>query len=609
MKTVDNIRNVAIIAHVDHGKTTLVDKLLREAGALKAAQLTEERIMDRNDLERERGITILSKCTAVTVGDVRINIIDTPGHADFGGEVERIVQMADGALLLVDAAEGPKPQTRFVLRKALAAGIKPLVVINKIDRKDARCDEVLNEVFDLFCELDANDDQLEFPVVYTSARFGIARSEADGPDHGMELLFRAILEHVPPPEVEEDGPLRFQPTTLDYSDYTGRIAIGRVRSGRVRPGQNVIVLKPDGARRTGSITHVYLFDGVGKRKVDEVTAGNICEIHGLEDIAIGETVTDSEGVEPLPGIHVDEPTLRMLFCVNNSPFAGREGEYVTSRKLRERLEREVRSNVALRVEFLDRQDAFLVSGRGVLHLGILIETMRREGYEFAVGKPEVVLKEENGQTLEPIEDIVVEVPEEVAGRVFELLGLRRAKISSIMPRDNQTHIHARIPARGTIGLHSRLMRATNGRAVLDSVHGGYEPMAGEIPHRTNAVLVSMATGEATGYALDALQARGELFVSPGDPIYEGMIVGEHPKDRDIPVNPTKAKHLTNIRAAGADDAIILTPPRQFSLEECLEYIESDEQVEVTPKSIRLRKVLLLENERKKDEKRREAAAG
>jgi len=605
MTTLENIRNVAIIAHVDHGKTTLVDKLLREAGALKSAQLSEERIMDRNDLERERGITILSKCTAVTVGDVRINIIDTPGHADFGGEVERIVQMADGALLLVDAAEGPKPQTRFVLRKALAAGLKPLVIINKIDRKDARPDEVLNEVFDLFCELEANDDQLEFPVVYASARNGIARTEPDGPDQGMELVFNLILENVPAPEVEIEGPMRFQPTTLDYSEYTGRIAIGRVRSGKVRPGQNVFVLKPNGARRTGTITHLYLFDGVGKRKVDEVTAGDICEIHGLEDVAIGETITDSDQVEPLPGIHVDEPTLRMLFCVNNSPFAGREGDYVTSRKLRERLEREVRSNVALRVEFLDRQDAFLVSGRGVLHLGILIETMRREGYEFAVGKPEVVLKEENGVTLEPFEDIVVEVPEELSGKVFELLGTRRARVTQLVPRDAQTNIHARIPARGTIGLHSRLMRSTGGRAVLDSNHGGYEPMQGEIPHRNHAVLVSMATGEATGYALYALQDRGELFVGPGEPVYEGMIVGEHPKDRDIPVNPTKAKHLTNIRAAGSDENIILTPPRVFSLEECLEYIESDELVEVTPKSIRLRKLLLNENDRRKDEKRRE----
>jgi GTP-binding protein len=609
-----DIRNVAIIAHVDHGKTTLVDEMMRQSGLFRREELERLAggqhglILDSNDLERERGITILAKNIALTLGGTKVNIIDTPGHADFGGEVERVLKMADGALLLVDAAEGPLPQTRFVLRKAFDAGLRPIVVINKIDRPDARPTDVLNSVFDLFVDLDADEATLDFPTVYASGRQGIATYDLAVPGRDIRPLFDAILKHVPVPEVDETAPLQMLVVTLDYSDYVGRIAIGRVVAGKIRKGQRIALLKRDGRRVEDTVTQLYTFDRLGRTETDEVTAGDICAVVGLDGVDIGDTVADLEKGVALPPIKVDEPTLDMIFRINDSPFAGQDGEFVTSRQLRDRLMKELESNVALRVvPAEDKRDEFHVSGRGLLHLGILLENMRREGYELSVGKPHVITKEVNGQKLEPIEYLVVDVPARSVGAVMELVGNRKAELVKMESRGEHTHLEFTIPARGLIGLRTRLLNATSGEAILHHNFYDYQPTRGTIPARLNGVMVSTETGRATPYALDNLQERGSLFIGGGDQVYEGQVVGEHCRDNDLPVNVCREKKLTNIRAASADKSIILKPPRLMTLEQALEYIEEDELVEVTPKAIRLRKMLLKESDRRKYA--RQAASG
>jgi GTP-binding protein len=605
MKRTD-LRNVAIIAHVDHGKTTLVDEMLRQSGLFRAGELDKlaggqhHLILDSNPLERERGITILAKNIAVRLGGAKINIIDTPGHADFGGEVERVLRMSDGALLLVDAAEGPLPQTRFVLRKAFEVGLRPIVVINKIDRPDARPAEVLNAVFDLFVELGADDATLDFPTIYASGREGIATTDLSTPAENLKPLFDAILKHVPTPEVEAEAPLQFLTVSLDYSDYVGRIGIGRVAAGKIRKGQRIALLKRDGRRVNGQIAQLLSFDRLGRVEAAEVSAGDICAVVGLEDIDIGDTVADIDNPVALPPIQVDEPTLEMIFRINDSPFAGQDGTYVTSRQLRERLMKELESNVALRVTpDEEKRDEFHVAGRGLLHLGILLENMRREGFELSVGKPRVLTKEVNGQLMEPIEYLVIEVPPSSVGAVMELVGNRRAECVKMNGHGETTHMEFTIPARGLIGLGTRLMTATSGKAVVHHNFYDYQPVRGGIPGRVNGVMVSTETGRSTAYALDNLQERGVLFIGAGEQVYEGQVVGEHCRDNDLPVNVCREKKLTNIRAAGADKAILLKPPRQLTLELALEYIEEDELVEVTPKAIRLRKTYLKENERKR----------
>jgi GTP-binding protein len=599
MKRTD-LRNVAIIAHVDHGKTTLVDQLMRQSGLFREGELRGECILDSNDLERQRGITILAKNIALTLGGTKVNIIDTPGHADFGGEVERVLKMADGALLLVDAAEGPLPQTRFVLRKAFECGLRPIVVINKIDRPDARPVEVLNAVFDLFVDLEADDATLDFPTVYASGREGIATLDLGVPAKDIRPLYDAIMKHVPPPEVELDAPLQMLTVTLDYSDYVGRIAIGRVVAGKIRKGQRVALLKRDGRRLDDQVTQLYVFDRLGRVEADEVSAGDICAVVGLEDVDIGDTIADFENAVALPPITVDEPTLDMVFRINDSPFAGQEGEYVTSRQLRDRLMKELESNVALRVKASEeRRDEFHVSGRGLLHLSILLENMRREGYELSVGKPRVITKEVNGVTMEPIEYLTVDAPPTAVGSVMELVGNRRAECLKMNSRGDMTHLEFTIPARGLIGLRTRLLNATGGQAIMHHNFFDYQPVRGAIPARLNGVMVSTETGRTTAYALDNLQERGSLFIGPGEQVYEGQIVAEHCRENDLPVNVCREKKLTNIRAAGADKAIILKPPRQMVLELALEYIEEDELVEVTPSAVRLRKMYLKENDRKR----------
>ncbi len=614
MKRTD-IRNVAIIAHVDHGKTTLVDQMLRQSGMFRSGQLDRLAggqhglIMDSNPIERERGITILSKNCAVTYhapnGEVfKINIIDTPGHADFGGEVERVLKMADGCLLLVDAFEGPMPQTRFVLKKAFECGLRPIVVVNKIDRPDARPHDVVNETFDLFVELGADDAALDFPIIYASGREGYAGPAPDQLEPSIQPLFEAIVRHVPAPEADPTAPLQLLVTTLDYSDYVGRIAIGRVFAGTLRRNQRVTLIKRDGSHVGGSVVQLLQFDGLGRSDADTVTAGDICAIVGLEDVDISDTVTDPETPVPLPSIQVDEPTLHMIFCVNDSPFAGRDGRYVTSRQLRERLQKELQSNVALRVDFdTGSMDEFLVSGRGLLHLSILIENMRREGYELAAGKPEVILKHVDGKTLEPIEHLVIDVPLEHLGGVMELLGNRRGECTRLETRDQAAHLEFTVPARGLIGLRSRIMTVCSGEVVMHHNFHSYQPMRGLIPGRTNGVMIASESGVATAYALDNLQQRGTLFIAPQQPVYEGQIVGEHCRENDLPVNVCREKKLTNIRAAGSDKNILLKPPRDLTLEIALEYIDDDELVEVTPHAIRLRKRLLSETERKRQQRR------
>src|SRR5215469_1123768 len=594
------IRNIAIIAHVDHGKTTLVDCLLKQSGTFAAHEKVGERIMDSNDIERERGITILAKNCAIEYGGTRINIVDTPGHADFGGEVERVLSMVDGVLLLVDAVEGPMPQTRFVTRKALALGLKAIVVVNKIDRPGARPGWVIDQTFELFDKLGATDAQLDFPVIYASALQGWASTDHTERRPDMSALFEAVLAHVPPPTAQEDKPLQFQISTLDYNSYVGRIGIGRIRRGSVRPGQQVALRYGEEDRGLAKIAQVLTFNGLQRAPVDEAFAGDIVAVTGIEDVNIGLTVCDPEAAEGLPPIRVDEPTLAMNFQVNTSPLAGREGKYVTSRQIRERLQRELQSNVALRVEDTDEPDVMRVSGRGELHLTILIENMRREGYELAVSRPQVLTKVVNGEVHEPYEALTVDIDEGNQGAVMEALGTRRAELTDMAIDGNgRARLEYRVPARGLIGFQGEFMTLTRGTGLMSHIFDGFAPVKGEIPDRHNGVLVSNEQGEAVAYALFNLQERGRLFVSPGEKLYEGMIVGIHNRDNDLVVNPIKTKKLTNIRAAGKDDAILLTPPIQLTLEYAVEFIADDELVEVTPISIRIRKRYLKEQDRKR----------
>ncbi len=599
-KRVDTIRNVAIIAHVDHGKTTLVDQLMRQSGLFRESELRGDCILDSNDLERERGITILAKNIALQVGDVKINIIDTPGHADFGGEVERVLKMADGALLLVDAAEGPLPQTRFVLRKAFESGLRPIVIINKIDRPDARPAEVLNAVFDLFVDLTSDDATLDFPTVYASGRQGIATTDLKVPGTNIQPMFDVILKNVPAPEVDRDAPLQMLVVTLDYSDYVGRIGIGRVVAGKIRKNQRIALLKHTGRRIDLNVKQLFTFDRLGRTETDEVQAGDICAVVGIDEVDIGDTIADVENAVALPPITVDAPTIEMVFRINDSPFVGQEGQYVTSRQLRDRLMRELESNVALRVQpDEEKRDEFHVAGRGLLHLSILLENMRREGFELSVGKPRVINKEINGQLCEPIEYLVVDVPLASVGAVMELVGNRRGECLKMEAHGELSHIEFTIPARGLIGLRTRLLNSSGGGAIMHHTFYDYQPLRGAIPTRLNGVMISTETGRSTAYALDNLQERGNLLIGAGEQIYEGQIVAEHCRDNDLGVNACREKKLTNMRASGTDKAIILKPPRQLTLELALEYIEEDEYVEVTPGAIRLRKSYLKENDRKK----------
>lgn len=596
----NDIRNIAIIAHVDHGKTTLVDQMLRQSGLFRESELRGERILDSNDLERERGITILAKNIALKIGDTKINILDTPGHADFGGEVERVLKMADGALLLVDAAEGVMPQTRFVLRKAFACGLRPIVVINKIDRPDARIDEVLNGVFDLFVELDADEKTLDFPVIYASGRDGLATLDMNVPAKDFRPLFDSILKHVPGPEADVNAALQMLVVTLDYSEFVGRIAVGRIFAGKLKKGQRIAHLKPDGAKKEKNLTQLYSFDRLGRIDAEEATAGDICAVVGLEDVEIGDTIAALDNPVPLPAIKVDEPTLSMVFRINDSPFTGQEGTYVTSRQLRDRLMKELESNVALRVTPDEvKKDEFHVAGRGLLHLSVLLENMRREGFELSVGKPRVITKKDGDNELEPVEYLVIETPPNTVGSVMELVGNRRGECLKMDGKGALTHIEFLIPARGLIGLRTRLMTATSGEAIVHHNFYDYQPVKGGIPQRANGVLVSTENGRVTAYALDNLQDRGILFVPVGDEVYEGQILGEHCRDNDLPVNACREKKLTNMRASGSDKSIIIKPPKVLTLELALEYIEDDELVEVTPKAIRLRKIFLNETDRKK----------
>jgi GTP-binding protein len=597
-------RNIAIIAHVDHGKTTLVDKLLQQSGTFAAHQHVEERVMDSNDLERERGITILAKNCAVRYHGTHINIVDTPGHADFGGEVERVLSMVDGVLLLVDAVEGPMPQTRFVTRKALAQGLKPIVVVNKVDRPGARADWVVNQTFELFDKLGASEDQLDFPVIYASALLGYAKADLNEESKDLRPLFEAILEHVPVRDEDPDQPLQLQICSLDYSSYVGKIGIGRIRRGRLKPMQEVLVLHgTDSAPLKAKINQVLKFEGLERKTVEEAEAGDIVLINGIDEVGIGATLCDLEHPDPLPLLKVDEPTLTMNFLVNASPLAGRDGKYVTSRQLRERLERETKSNVALRVEYPADTDTFIVSGRGELHLTILLENMRREGYEMAVSRPRVLVKDVDGVKLEPFETLTVDVEDQNQGSVMEELGHRRGELLDMQPdAKGRVRLDYRIPARGLIGFQGEFMTLTRGTGVMSHVFDDYAPVKGDIEERRNGVLVSQDDGAAVAYALWKLQERGRMFVSPGDPVYEGMIIGIHSRDNDLVVNPIRTKQLTNIRASGKDEAILLTPPIALTLEYAVEFIGDDELVEITPKSIRLRKRFLKENERKRAER-------
>ncbi len=602
----NDIRNVAIIAHVDHGKTTLVDNMLRQSGMFRQEELDRLAggqhglILDSNDIERERGITILSKNISILLNGTKINIIDTPGHADFGGEVERVLKMADGCLLLVDAAEGPLPQTRFVLRKAFECGLRPIVVVNKIDRPDARPVDVLNQVFDLFVELDATEEQLDFKTVYAAGRQGISTDDLSIPAEDFKPLFKAIMDHVPPPEVEPDMPLQMLVTTLGYSDYVGRIAIGRIVAGKIKKNQRIALMRHTGKRIDSNIKTLFTFDRLGRTEAEEVGAGDICAVVGLEEVDIGDTIADIENPVALPPVKIDEPTLNMLFRINDSPFVGQEGTYVTSRQLRDRLMKELESNVALRVvPREDKRDEFEVSGRGLLHLSILIETMRREGFEVSVGKPKVINKTIDGQEMEPIEYLVVEVPNNHVGSVMELVGNRRAECVKLDSRLEMTNIEFTIPARGLIGLRTRMLNATAGQAIMHHNFYDYQPLRGTIPTRLNGVMVSTETGRVTAFALDGLQDRGVLFCAAGDQVYEGQMVGEHCRDNDLPVNVCREKKLTNMRASGSEKSIIIKPPRLMSLEQALEYIEDDEYVEITPTAVRLRKMYLKESDRKK----------
>lgn len=595
-----DIRNIAIIAHVDHGKTTLVDAMLKQSNIFRNNEKVQERVMDSNDLERERGITILSKNTAVMHQGTKINIIDTPGHADFGGEVERVLKMVDSVLLVVDAYEGAMPQTKFVLKKALELKIKPIVVINKIDRQDARPNEVIDEVFDLFVELGANDEQLDFPIVYCSARDGIAKIELNDESDSMEPLFDVILKKVKAPSGYIDKPLQMLVTTLDSNEYVGKIAVGKIERGTIKRNQQVALIKRDGSTSSVKVSSLYVFNGLKREEVDEAKLGDIVAVSGIPDINIGETIADLSEPEAIPFVEIDEPTLSMNFIVNDSPFAGREGEFVTSRHLRDRLLKETETNVSLKVEETDSADSFKVSGRGELHLSILIEMMRREGYEFQVSKPSVIFKEENGKLLEPIEMLTIDVPEEFMGVVMEKLGPRKAEMINMTSAINgYTRLEFLIPSRGLIGFRNEFMTDTKGNGIMNHVFEGYDKYKGDIPERSRGSIVVFESGEAVTYGLYNAQERGTLFIGPGTEVYEGMIAGESSRAGDMEVNVCKKKHLSNTRASGSDDALRLTPVKIMSLEQCLEFIASDELVEVTPKSIRMRKKILNNSERKK----------
>jgi GTP-binding protein len=596
------LRNIAIIAHVDHGKTTLVDQLLRQSGTFRSNEKISERIMDSNDLEKERGITILAKNCAVEYEGTHINIVDTPGHADFGGEVERVLSMVDGVLLLVDAVEGPMPQTRFVTKKALALGLKPIVVINKVDRPGARCDYVINATFELFDKLGATEEQLDFSVIYASGLNGYAGTEENVRSGDMRPLFNAVLTHVPVRDDEIDAPLQLQISSIDYSNYVGKIGVGRIRRGKIKPGTDVVCVNgPDGTPFKGRINQVLKFKGLEREVVDEAIAGDIVLVNGIEDLAIGTTICAPDQVDALPMLKIDEPTLTMNFMVNTSPLAGREGKFVTSRQIRERLDRELKSNMALRVRDTDDDTIFEVSGRGELHLTILVENMRREGYELAVSRPRVVFHEEDGVKLEPYENLTVDVEDSTQGGVMEELGKRKAELlDMVSDGKGRTRLEYRVPARGLIGFQGEFMTLTRGNGLMSHNFDSYGPVKeGILGERHNGVLISQDDGDAVAYALWKLQDRGRMFVSPGDPLYEGMIIGIHSRDNDLVVNPIKGKQLTNVRASGTDEAVRLVPPVQLTLEYAVEFIADDELVEVTPKSIRLRKRFLKEHERKK----------
>jgi GTP-binding protein len=597
-----SIRNLAIIAHVDHGKTTLVDGMLRQSGTFRANEVVAERVMDSNELERERGITILAKNTAIFYKNVKINIVDTPGHADFGGEVERALKMVDGVMLLVDASEGPLPQTRYVLGKALEAGLPPIVVMNKIDRPDARPQEVLNEIYDLFIDLDAKEEQLDFPVLYTNAKAGTASRSAEQPGADLKLLFDAILDTIPPPAGDPEAALQVLVANLDYSDYLGRLAIARVVNGTLKTGEEVGIAKLNGALEKVRITKLFSFSGLKRIDIERTDVGDIVAVAGVEGITIGETITGAENPAPLPAITIDEPTIAMQFTINTSPFAGREGQYVTSRNLRERLQKELLTNVSLKVEEAANTDTFKVMGRGELQLSILIETMRREGYELMVGKPEIITRRDavTGKLMEPTEKLIIDVPENFVGVVIEKLGARKGQMTKMHNHGyGRVRLEFSIPSRGLIGLRSELLTDTRGTAVLNSIFEGYSEWSGEIPHRLTGALIADRPGETTAYALWNLQERGELFAGPGEAVYEGMIIGENAREVDLDVNAVREKKLTNMRASTADEAIRLVPHKALSLEQAIEFIEDDEFVEVTPKSLRLRKKILQANRRPK----------
>ncbi|HEU4633268.1 MAG TPA: translational GTPase TypA [Flavisolibacter sp.] len=601
-----DIRNIAIIAHVDHGKTTLVDKILHATKVFRENQETGELIMDSNDLERERGITIFSKNAAVEYNGVKINVIDTPGHADFGGEVERVLKMADGVILLVDAFEGPMPQTRFVLQKALQLNLKPIVVINKVDKPNCRPDEVHDAVFELFFNLDATEEQLDFPTYYGSGKNGWFNDSLT-PIDNINPLLDGILTHVPPPTVSE-GTLQMQITSLDYSSFLGRIAIGKVSRGTIKENQPVSLLQADGVVKKQRVKELYVFEGMGKKKVSEVVAGDLCAVVGLEGFNIGDTIADFDNPEALPTISVDEPTMNMLFGINNSPFFGKDGKFVTSRHLRDRLMKETEKNLALRVQDTDSADSFLVFGRGILHLGVLIETMRREGYELTIGQPQVIVKTIDGVKSEPYETLVVDVPQEYASKVIDLVTRRKGEMQVMETKGEMQHLEFDIPSRGLIGLRTQMLTNTAGEAVMNHRVSGYRPWKGPIPGRNNGVLIAKEAGTTTGYSLDKLQDRGFFFVDPGEEVYRGMIIGENNKPGDLVVNPNEGKKLTNMRASGSDAATNIAPKRLMTLEECMEYIQQDECIEVTPNNIRMRKVILDEEERKKQAKRLSAEA-
>ncbi|GLB53668.1 GTP-binding protein [Neptunitalea chrysea] len=595
------IKNIAIIAHVDHGKTTLVDKILHHCELFRDNQETGELILDNNDLERERGITILSKNVSVNYKGTKINIIDTPGHADFGGEVERVLNMADGVLLLVDAFEGPMPQTRFVLQKAIEMKLKPCVVVNKVDKENCTPDEVHEAVFDLMFELGAEEWQLDFPTVYGSAKNNWMSDDWQNETTNIEPLLDMVVEHIPSPKVEE-GATQMLITSLDYSSFTGRIAIGRLQRGTLQSGMNISLVKRDGAIAKSRIKELHVFDGLGRMKVDEIQAGDICAIAGLDGFEIGDTIADFENPEALPTIAIDEPTMSMLFTINDSPFFGKDGKFVTSRHIKDRLAKELEKNLALRVMETDSADKFMVFGRGVLHLSVLIETMRREGYELQIGQPQVIIKEVDGVKCEPVEELTIDLPENVSGKAVEMVTTRKGEMLSMEPKGERMIVRFNIPSRGIIGLRNQLLTATAGEAIMNHRFLEYQPYKGEIPGRNNGSLISMEKGTAIPYSLDKLQDRGKFFIHPGEDIYTGQVIGENSRSDDMVVNVTKTKKLSNVRSAGADDKVKLAPPIKFSLEEALEYIQKDEYVEVTPKTMRLRKIYLDENERKRMEK-------